>query len=96
MRLSKRIIEAIKKSAKESFGSSDVYLFGSRIDDFKVGGDIDLAVDSSDSRIEFRKKKVDFIISMMKLNMDLKFDIVKLNPRDELLANEIKKNAIKI
>ena len=40
MRLSGRIVKTIKKSIKESFGDVDAYLFGSRVDDMKAGGDI--------------------------------------------------------
>lgn len=94
MRLSDTIVKKIKKSIKESFGDVDSYLFGSRVDDAKVGGDIDIAIDSKSSRIEFRKKKVQFIISMMKSNLDLKIDVVKFHNNDKFLSEQIKKNAI--
>lgn len=96
MRLSKRVIEAIKKSVLESFGSVDVYLFGSRVDDSSRGGDIDLAIDTKLSKSEFRKKKVEFIIAMMKQNLDLKIDLVKLNNSDALLTRQIKNSANKL
>ena len=41
MRLSKRYIEVIKKYFKEFFENGEIYLFGSRVDDSKKGGDID-------------------------------------------------------
>ena len=45
MRLSLTEIKAIIKSKNNSFGkSSKVYLFGSRVDDNKKGGDIDLYI----------------------------------------------------
>ena len=96
MRLSNRLIEAIKRSIQESFGSVDVYLFGSRVDDSKKGGDIDIAIDTTSSKSEFRKKKVAFTISMIKQNLDLKIDIVKFKNSDKLLANQIQNNAVKI
>ena len=42
MRLSKKYIETIKKYFKEFFQNGEIYLFGSRVDDSKKGGDIDL------------------------------------------------------
>ena len=94
MRLSSRMVKTIKKSINESFGDVDTYLFGSRVDDAKAGGDIDIAVDIKSSRIEFRKKKINFLISMMKSNLDLKIDLVKFNNNDKLLSKQINNNAI--
>ena len=42
MRLSQRYIDVIKSRFKEFFNDGDIYLFGSRVDDNKKGGDIDL------------------------------------------------------
>ena len=45
MRLSKREIEAILQVAEDIYGTDvKVYLFGSRVDDSRRGGDIDLLV----------------------------------------------------
>ena len=60
MRLSKQIIKILKTNIQKSFGKDTLYLFGSRTDDTKRGGDIDLAVDSNLSRLEFRQKKLNF------------------------------------
>ena len=47
MRLSPEQIAQIRQSAAESFGSeARVWLFGSRVDDSKLGGDVDLLVES--------------------------------------------------
>ncbi|MDT8440010.1 MAG: nucleotidyltransferase domain-containing protein, partial [Wenzhouxiangellaceae bacterium] len=46
MRLTNNQIQAIKTAAAEIFGDeAEVWLFGSRIDDDKRGGDIDLYVE---------------------------------------------------
>lgn len=45
MRLTQSQVEGIRNSANEVFGSGvQVWLFGSRVDDSKRGGDIDLLV----------------------------------------------------
>jgi predicted nucleotidyltransferase len=44
MRLKNKEIEIIKDTIQNYFGKSRVYLFGSRLDDSKKGGDIDLFV----------------------------------------------------
>ena len=48
MRLTKKEIETIVRIAREIYGwNVEVYLFGSRTDDIKRGGDIDLLVRNS-------------------------------------------------
>jgi predicted nucleotidyltransferase len=43
MRLTREQTEAIRQAAHQAFGAgTDVWLFGSRVDDSKRGGDIDL------------------------------------------------------
>ncbi|MEL5848166.1 nucleotidyltransferase domain-containing protein [Candidatus Igneacidithiobacillus taiwanensis] len=47
MRLSPEQVAQIRQTAAESFGpEARVWLFGSRVDDRKLGGDIDLLVES--------------------------------------------------
>jgi len=96
MRLSKRIIKILQDNIKESFGDVNIYLFGSRTDDSKKGGDIDLAIDTNISKQEFRKKKSLLLAMLMRIDFDYKIDIVNFNTKDKLLHNEIRKNHIKI
>ncbi len=56
MRLSKQYQHTIKKYFQEFFGTGDIYLFGSRVDDFKKGGDIDLYLVLDDNSKLFEKK----------------------------------------
>ncbi len=96
MRLSKRIVNILQDTITKSFGNVNIYLFGSRTDDNKKGGDIDLAIDTNLSRQEFRKKKSLFLSLLIRIDFDYKIDIVDFNTKDELLYNEIQQNNIKI
>jgi len=75
-----------------SFGDVDIYFFGSRVDDSKKGGDIDLAV----SKEQFRQYKIQFITALIRMDLDLKIDVVSYHTGDELLREEIDKTAVKI
>lgn len=94
MRLEKRIVNVIKGAIFDSFGVVDIYLFGSRVDDNKKGGDIDLAVNSDVSREKFRKNKVKFISTLIRLGYDFKIDLVPYNTTDTLLKEQIQNNNI--
>lgn len=96
VRLSGRLLEAIKRAAFESFGDAGVYLFGSRADDAKVGGDIDLAIDAQMSTEEFRRKKAAFFAYMIRAEYDLKIDIVQYNSDDTLLFSEIRGGGVRL
>jgi len=94
MRLSKRLKIIIKKAIKDNFGPVDTYLFGSRVDDSKKGGDIDIAIDVNCTAEDFRVKKIQFISSLLKLGFDLKIDLVQYQQKDKLFSDEIKKNSV--
>jgi uncharacterized protein len=60
MRLTTFEITAINQNAKNIFGdAAKVYLFGSRVDDSKKGGDIDLYV-ISENQDNLYEKKLNF------------------------------------
>ncbi|NPA12002.1 MAG: nucleotidyltransferase domain-containing protein [Epsilonproteobacteria bacterium] len=44
MRLSEKEVEIIKKIIFSEVGECEIYLFGSRVDDSKRGGDVDLMI----------------------------------------------------
>ena len=96
MRLSQKTITILQDNIKKSFGDVNIYLFGSRTDDNKKGGDIDIAIDTKVSREEFRKKKSLFLANLIRTNFDYDIDIVNYNTNDKLLYNEIRQNNIKL
>lgn len=56
MRLSTKEIVAIKEQITKLEPNATIYLFGSRVDDTKRGGDIDLLVISATFRLEDKIK----------------------------------------
>ncbi len=96
MRISKRVIDILNENIKKSFGNVNIYLFGSRTDNTKRGGDIDLALDIRLSKQDFRRKKSLLLAQLLRIDFDYKIDLVNFNTKDELLHNEIQKNHIQI
>lgn len=59
MRLESKEIEIIKQIASQVFGDVEIYLFGSRLDDAKKGGDIDLFINTKsdlETKIRYKSK----------------------------------------
>ncbi len=96
MRLENIVLYKIKEAIYDSFGDVKIYLFGSRVDDTKKGGDIDIAIDTNLDAIEFRRSKIKFLTNLFKKDFHLKIDIVNLNTKDELLKKQIEKDGILI
>jgi predicted nucleotidyltransferase len=44
MRLTQKEVDVIKATVNKHLSNADVYLFGSRVDDAKRGGDIDILI----------------------------------------------------
>lgn len=77
MRLTSMEKKAIYNSAITAFGkNSRVLLFGSRADDTKKGGDIDLYIETALSSEEALKKKIDFLVDLKTKIGDRKIDVV--------------------
>ena len=95
MRLSGKLKEVITSSITGVFGSVEAVLFGSRTDDYAVGGDIDIAVKTEMKPSEFRKNKIIFLTSLIRQNFDIKIDLVQYNSSmDSVLKKEIKQSGI--
>ena len=93
MRLSKQQHQAIKKYFLEVFHDGHIYLFGSRVDDSKKGGDIDLYIDSPD-RENLVHKKLDFLVKLKKEIGYQKIDVVFNKGLDRVIDNVAMKEGI--
>ncbi len=95
MRLSDRIQKLIVDGIRKSFGDTEIYLFGSRTDESKKGGDIDIALVLDINKNEFRQKKIQFKKYLFQKGYDLKIDLLQWNKNiDSLLQKEIETNHV--
>jgi uncharacterized protein len=79
MRLSDKEVTSIKAVANSVFGENTlVILFGSRTEDNKKGGDIDLLIKCSKtiSRAELYQMKLKFLVQLKKRIGDQKIDLI--------------------
>ena len=76
MRLTHQQHFAILESARKIFGDNvEVRLFGSRTDDQKKGGDIDLLISASEEKMVYHNKILFLVDVKLKLG-DRKIDVV--------------------
>ncbi len=89
MRVSKQEIELILDYTHRVFEESRVYLFGSRMDDSKKGGDLDLYIVPKNRTALYRKKLR--LRAMLQERLHMPIDIVVA--RDE--SRRIEKEAMR-
>ncbi|RUM74990.1 MAG: nucleotidyltransferase domain-containing protein [Sulfurovum sp.] len=75
MRLSDKQHQAIKKYFLEVFKEGQIYLFGSRTDEHKRGGDIDLYIQTENKK-NLMHKKINFLIKLKREIGLQKIDVV--------------------
>ncbi len=95
MRLSEKYIFVIKKYFYEIFQEGEIYLFGSRIDDNKKGGDIDLYLVLNDFSNLF-DKKIKFLAKIKRELGEQKIDVVFNIDSSRLIEQEAKQWGIKL
>lgn len=78
MRLRNDIKNGIIKASRRHFGNADLYLFGSRVDDSKKGGDIDLFVESSVNI--HSDNRHDFLTDIYRNITERSIDLIIKNP----------------
>ncbi len=77
MRLTLQEQSAIHTAVKQFFGdSAEVWLFGSRVDDNKKGGDIDLYIETDLDQTETFKREIKIRGALMRPLEERKVDIV--------------------
>lgn len=76
MRLNTNEVRAITRTFKEVFGDGRVYLFGSRVDDCKKGGDIDLYLCPNEKFADLQRRKIEFLLKLEELLGEQKIDVV--------------------
>jgi predicted nucleotidyltransferase len=75
VRLTTFEVTAIKQAAQDVFGTAaEVYLFGSRVDDEKKGGDIDLYIKSAAGNDYAHKIK--FLLALEQQIGEQKIDVI--------------------
>ena len=75
MRLYKEEIKVLKNKLHELSADAKLYLFGSRVDDEKKGGDIDLLVVSKTlTKKDLRSLRVDFFQHFGEQKLDIVLD----------------------
>jgi predicted nucleotidyltransferase len=94
MRLSEHERATVKAQVQSIFGQeAQVFLFGSRVDDLKKGGDIDLFIKIADQSDLFAKK-IRFLARIKKILGEQKIDVVFNENDQRLIEKEIQKWAI--
>lgn len=84
MRLTQPQRDAIRQTAAEAFGSAAcVWLFGSRVDDTKRGGDIDLLIRPDPSALDrLLMRKIRFLGKLERILGERKIDVIIEGPAD--------------
>jgi predicted nucleotidyltransferase len=96
MRLSLHYRQVIKNEVEKLFGNNtQVFLFGSRVDDTKKGGDIDLYIITKNKTNLFERKLL-FLARLKKELGEQKIDVVFNEDDTRLIEQEAKKWAVPI
>ena len=94
MRLTESEVNNIKNSVLSLDEHASVFLFGSRVDDSKRGGDIDLLIKSKKlNKHDLRKIRAQFFSAFGEQKMDLVLDS---GDKNNAFINMIKPEAIKL
>ena len=95
MRLNDLEQNSIKKAFKDVFKNGEIYLFGSRVDDNKRGGDIDLYI-IPQIKENLREKKSLFLSKLYEYIGEQKIDIIIAKDKNRLIEQEAIRNGVRL
>ncbi|EHQ52306.1 DNA polymerase III subunit beta [Ectothiorhodospira sp. PHS-1] len=94
MRLSSEQVDIITQTARDIFGSdARVWLFGSRVDDARRGGDIDLLIQCPSPQEDRERKSLRLVARLQMAMGDQPIDVLVLDP--DIPPRPIHENALK-
>ena len=95
MRLTNFVINSIKQSAMDIFGADvQVFLFGSRVDDTKKGGDIDLYIKTKMGNDLTHKIK--FLVALEQKLGEQKIDVVIAEDQSRVIEQQATLHGIRL
>jgi len=81
-------IASIKKTFSEVFKDGDVYLFSSRVDNNKRGGDIDIYLCPIHNQDDSLKKKIKFLLKHEDYIGEQKIDVIISKDKTRLIEKD--------
>ena len=93
MRLTSKEVEAINDTFKEVFATGQIFLFGSRVDDTKRGGDIDLYIVTQVIK-DLSQKKIDFLVKLKDKIGNQKIDIIISKDKNRPIEQQALKEGV--
>jgi len=99
MRISDKDKQAIINMTHQCFDAdAEVYLFGSRVDDSKKGGDIDLYIvpNHKNSTQQLFDKKIKFLVALSLVVGEQKIDVIIAKDKNRLIEKEAIRTGIKL
>lgn len=94
MRLSQKQVESIVQTFNKIFEHGHIKLFGSRLDDAKKGGDIDLYIEPAEPIEDLFSRKIAFLVELKSQIGDQKVDLVLAPFASADLKREIERTGI--
>ena len=99
MRITTKDQKTIVNTAHQYFDkATEVYLFGSRVDDSKKGGDIDLYIipEHQNSAEQLYHKKIKFLVALQLAIGEQKIDVIIAKDKNRLIEKEAIRTGIKL